>query len=61
MTLAVKYLDLAGRRALVAGGSSGIGLGIAQAFLEQGMKVVIHYRSHEPEARRLAARKGKGR
>jgi 3-oxoacyl-[acyl-carrier protein] reductase len=56
MTLAVKYLDLAGRRALVAGGSSGIGLGIAEAFLEQGMKVAIHYRSHEPEARRLAAR-----
>jgi 3-oxoacyl-[acyl-carrier protein] reductase len=56
MTLAVKYLDLAGRRALVAGGSSGIGLGIAEAFLEQGMKVAIHYRSHEAEARGLAAR-----
>jgi 3-oxoacyl-[acyl-carrier protein] reductase len=56
MTLAVKYLDLAGRRALVAGGSSGIGLGIAEAFLEQGMKVAIHYRSHEAEARSLAAR-----
>jgi 3-oxoacyl-[acyl-carrier protein] reductase len=56
MTLAVKYLDLAGRRALVAGGSSGIGLGIAEGFLEQGMKVAIHYRSHEGEARGLAAR-----
>jgi 3-oxoacyl-[acyl-carrier protein] reductase len=56
MTLSVKYLDLAGRRALVAGGSSGIGLGIAEAFLEQGMRVVIHYRSHEAEARALAAR-----
>jgi 3-oxoacyl-[acyl-carrier protein] reductase len=56
MTLEVKYLDLAGRRALVAGGSSGIGLGIAEAFLEQGMKVVVHYRSHEAEARSLAAR-----
>jgi 3-oxoacyl-[acyl-carrier protein] reductase len=56
MKLGVKYLDLAGRRALVAGGSSGIGLGIAEAFLDQGMKVVIHYRSHEAEARALAAR-----
>ena len=56
MTLLVKYQDLAGRRALVAGGSSGIGLGIAEAFLEQGMKVVIHYRSHEAEARDLAVR-----
>jgi 3-oxoacyl-[acyl-carrier protein] reductase len=52
----VKYQDLAGRRALVAGGSSGIGLGIAEAFLDQGMKVVIHYRSHEAEARNLAFR-----
>jgi 3-oxoacyl-[acyl-carrier protein] reductase len=56
MTLPVRYLDLAGRRALVVGGSSGIGLGIAEAFLEQGMKVAIHYRSHEAEARDLAAR-----
>ena len=56
MTLAVKYLDLEGRRALVAGGSSGIGLGIAEAFLEQGMRVAIHYRSHEEEAVALAAR-----
>jgi 3-oxoacyl-[acyl-carrier protein] reductase len=56
MTLAVKYLDLAGRRALVAGGSSGIGLGIAEAMLEQGMKVAVHYRSHGVEARALVAR-----
>lgn len=56
MTLAVKYPDLEGRRALVAGGSSGIGLGIAEAFLEQGMRVAIHYRSHEKEAAALAGR-----
>ena len=54
MTLPVRYLDLEGRRALVVGGSSGIGLGIAEAFLDQGMKVAIHYRSHEAEARALA-------
>jgi len=56
MSLAVKYLDLEGRRALVTGGSSGIGLGIAEAFLEQGMKVAVHYRGHRAEAEALAAR-----
>ena len=56
MTLPVRYLDLEGRRALVAGGSSGIGLGIAEALLEQGMKVAIHYRSHKGDAESLAAR-----
>ena len=56
MTLPVRYLDLEGRRALVTGGSSGIGLGIAEAFLEQGMKVAIHYRSQEHAARALAGR-----
>jgi 3-oxoacyl-[acyl-carrier protein] reductase len=56
MTLRVKYQDLEGRRALVTGGSSGIGLGIAEAFLEQGMKVAIHFRSHKAEAEALAGR-----
>ncbi len=56
MKVTVRYADLAGRRALVAGGSSGIGLGIAEAFLEQGMKVAVHYRTHEAEARALCAR-----
>jgi 3-oxoacyl-[acyl-carrier protein] reductase len=56
MTLPVRYLDLEGRRALVTGGSSGIGLGIAEAFLEQGMKVVVHHRSQEDAARALARR-----
>ena len=35
------------RVAFVSGGSSGIGLGIAQAFVEAGMKVVIGYRTAE--------------
>lgn len=56
MSLRVRYLDLEGRRALVTGGSSGIGHGIAEAFLEQGMRVAIHYRSHRREAETLAAR-----
>lgn len=56
MKLHVRYSDLEGRRAVVAGGSSGIGLGIAKAFLEQGMKVVVHYRSHRRLAESLARR-----
>jgi 3-oxoacyl-[acyl-carrier protein] reductase len=51
-----RYDDLAGRRALVTGASSGIGLGIAEAFLEQGMSVAVHYRSNRTAAEALAAR-----
>ena len=60
MRLRVRYADLEGRRAVVAGGSSGIGLGVARAFLEQGMKVVVHYRSH-PRAAEALARRHPGR
>lgn len=56
MSLAVRYLDLAGRRALVAGGSSGIGLAVAEAFLEQGMRVAVHYRTHRGAAEALCTR-----
>jgi NAD(P)-dependent dehydrogenase (short-subunit alcohol dehydrogenase family) len=34
-------MELAGRAALVTGGGGGIGAGIAEAFVEKGMKVVI--------------------
>jgi NAD(P)-dependent dehydrogenase (short-subunit alcohol dehydrogenase family) len=37
--------DVAGKVAFITGGSSGIGLGIAQAFADAGMKVVITYRT----------------
>jgi 3-oxoacyl-[acyl-carrier protein] reductase len=56
MTSGVRYPDLAGRRAIVTGASSGIGLGIAEALLEQGMAVAVHYRSHRAPAEALAER-----
>ena len=51
-----RYSDLAGRVALVTGASSGIGLGIAEALLEQGMRVGVHYRTGRAEAEALCAR-----
>ncbi len=56
MKIQARYSDLAGRRALVTGASSGIGFGIAEAFLDQGMRVAVHYRSHRAAAEALAAR-----
>ena len=50
------YPDLKGRTALVTGASSGIGYGIAEALLQQGMRVVLQYKSHAQEARGLAGR-----
>ena len=37
--------DVEGKVAFVTGGSSGIGLGIARAFADAGMKVIIGYRT----------------
>jgi 3-oxoacyl-[acyl-carrier protein] reductase len=56
MKTLARYEDLAGRAALVTGASSGIGLGIAEAFLEQGMKVAVHFRTNRAAAEALAAR-----
>ena len=42
--------DLTGKRALVTGGSRGIGRGIAIALAEHGADVAIVYRSAEKEA-----------
>lgn len=56
MKVSARYGDLAGRRVLVTGASSGIGLGVAEALLEQGARVAIHYRSNQTAAHALAAR-----
>jgi NAD(P)-dependent dehydrogenase (short-subunit alcohol dehydrogenase family) len=37
--------DVQGKVAFITGGSSGIGLGIAKAFTDAGMKVIIGYRT----------------
>ena len=50
------YPDLKDRTALVTGGASGIGFGIASALLEQGMRVGVHYRGKRDVAEALCAR-----
>jgi NAD(P)-dependent dehydrogenase (short-subunit alcohol dehydrogenase family) len=49
--------EVAGKVAFITGGDSGIGLGIARAFTDAGMKVVITYRtrSHLDDAMKLLA------
>jgi 2-deoxy-D-gluconate 3-dehydrogenase len=41
--------DLTGRKALVTGGATGIGEGIALTLAQAGADVVLTYRSHEPD------------
>ncbi len=52
--------EVDGKVAFITGGDSGIGLGIARAFTDAGMKVVITYRtrSHLDEAMKLLAGAG---
>ncbi len=49
--------EVAGKVAFITGGDSGIGLGIARAFTDAGMKVVITYRTraHLDDAMKLLA------
>lgn len=56
MTITTRYPDLDGRAALVTGASSGIGLGIAEALLEQGMRVALGHRTGAAAVQALAAR-----
>ena len=46
------FLDLTGRRALVTGGSRGLGAVLAQTLAAHGAHVVINYVRHEAEALR---------
>ena len=46
---------LAGKRALVTGGSRGIGAAIVRRLAAEGASVVINYRSNAGAARALAA------
>lgn len=52
----MKIDDLAGRRILITGASTGIGAAAALAFAGQGASVALHYREHEDEAARTLAR-----
>jgi 3-oxoacyl-[acyl-carrier protein] reductase len=52
----MKIDDLAGKRVLITGASTGIGAAAAVAFAAQGASVALHYREHEAEARAVLAR-----
>ena len=54
--MSATYPDLAGKRVLVTGASSGIGRGIALAFLGQRAKVAVHHRTNAAAAAEVAAR-----
>ena len=53
--MAINDKALAGKVALVTGGSRGIGRGICAALARRGAKVIINYASREEAARECAA------
>ncbi len=52
--------DIAGKRILVTGASTGIGAAAAKAFAEAGATIVLHYNQSHPEAEAVAAAIGAG-
>ncbi len=50
-----RFTPLKGQRALVTGGSTGIGYAVAAALGQAGADVAINYRGHADEAESLAA------
>ena len=50
-------IDFSGKVALIAGGTGGLGRAVSLAFLDEGAKVVVPYRSEKEfaELRRAAA------
>jgi 3-oxoacyl-[acyl-carrier protein] reductase len=48
-------LTLEGKRAIVTGGSLGIGAAIARELARQGANVALNYRRHDAEARQVVA------
>ena len=47
--------SLAGKVALITGASQGIGRGIALCLAAEGADIVVNYRSHREEARKVVA------
>ncbi|WP_269585830.1 SDR family NAD(P)-dependent oxidoreductase [Roseibium sp. Sym1] len=52
----IRIGDLAGKRILVTGGSTGIGAAVSLAFAAQGAKVAVHYNESEAAAEAVRAR-----
>jgi len=48
-------IDLKDTRALVTGASRGIGKAIAQALMESGARVAVHYRAEREAAQALVS------